>query len=85
MYQYFEMQDLACMLAPRHVSIITGREDTIFPVNGVRSGFETVKKIYEENKVTENCSLIETPMGHWWCVDIVWEEINRICKLLNWI
>lgn len=84
MYQHFEMQDLACLIAPRHLSIITGKEDTIFPVEGVRLGFETVKNIYEKNGVRGNCSLIETPKDHWWCVDIVWDEINRLCKHLNW-
>lgn len=85
MYQYFEMQDLACMLVPRYVSIITGRNDDIFPVEGVRKGFATLQEIYQTNGAEEYCNLIETPMGHWWCVDIVWKEINRICKLLNWI
>ena len=84
MYRYFEMQDLACLIAPRRLAVITGEQDTIFPLYGVEKGYETVREIYETAGVAEHCSFIKTPMGHWWCVDIVWNEINRLCKLLNW-
>lgn len=84
MYKYFDMQDLSCMIAPRNLILIAGKEDDIFPVDGVRRGFETIKAIYSANGAAENCRLVETPMGHWWCVDIVWDAINEECKKLGW-
>lgn len=83
-YKWFEMQDLSCLIAPRNLVVVTGKEDDIFPIDGVRRGFETVKKIYEANGVAENCSLVETPKGHWWCEDIVWDAINAQAKRLGW-
>jgi hypothetical protein len=71
------MQDLACLIAPRNILVIAGKEDEIFPIEGVRKGFETVKKIYEKENVEDNCRLVETPKGHWWCEDIVWNAINE--------
>ena len=83
-FKYFDMQDLACMIAPRRLVVVTGQEDTIFPIEGVRRGFETVKAIYERNNVAENCRIIETPMGHWWCEDIVWTAIKEETKKIGW-
>ena len=84
-YKWFDMQDLACMIAPRPLIVITGEKDQIFPIEGVCRGFETVKKIYKENNAEDKCRLIKTPQGHWWCEDIVWGAINEECKKLGWI
>ena len=81
-YEWFEMQDLACLIAPRKFIPIAGKEDAIFPIHGVRTGFETVENIYREENAQENCKLYETPMGHWWCEDIVWPAINEAMALL---
>lgn len=83
-YKYFDMQDLACMIAPRALIVIAGKEDDIFPIDGVKRGFDTVKKIYEQAQGTETCRLVETPKGHWWCEDIVWGEIKKECQRLGW-
>ena len=83
-YKYFDMQDLACMIAPRRLAIIAGEKDDIFPIEGVRRGFETVQRIYQENGVGDHCRLVETPMHHWWCSDIVWSVIAEETSKLGW-
>ena len=82
-YKYFDMQDLACLIAPRKLLIITGREDIIFPIEGVKRGFNTVKKIYEKAGAPDNCKLVVTDKGHYWCPDVSWENINQIFKNLS--
>lgn len=81
-YEWFEMQDLSCLIAPRKFVPIAGKEDRIFPIHGVRTGFETVKNIFREENAEENCRLVETPKGHWWCEDIVWNAINEALETL---
>lgn len=83
-YLYFDMQDLAVMLAPRNLIVVTGKTDDIFPVNGTRRAFETVKQIYKRNNAQDKCRLIETPKGHWWCEDIVWDAIEQEKEKLGW-
>lgn len=83
-YEWFEMQDLSALIAPRPLTVVTGKEDKIFPLDGVRGGFETVKRIYEKANAKENCALIETPKAHYWCEDIVWGAINEQVKGLGW-
>lgn len=77
-YKYFDMQDLACLIAPRKLLITTGKEDIIFPIEGVERGYETVKKIYKKAGSPDNCKLAVTPKGHYWCPDIIWESIKKI-------
>lgn len=83
-FQWFEMQDLACLIAPRHFSIISGIHDNIFPIDGVKRGYETVQKIYAKENATDACTLTVTPREHWWCEDIVWGEILRVAETLRW-
>ena len=77
-YKYFDMQDLACLIAPRKLLIVAGKEDIIFPIEGVERGYETVKKIYAKAGSPENCKLVITPKGHYWCPDIMWKNINKV-------
>ena len=83
-FKYFEMQDLSCLIAPRPMAVIAGKEDDIFPIEGVREGFETIKRIYAAAGAPNACRLVETPKNHWWCVDLVWETINQEAEKLGW-
>lgn len=83
-YRYFDMQDLACLIAPRHLSVIAGVNDNIFPITGVREGYATVEQIYAKEDASDACSLTVTPREHWWCEDIVWGEILRVTEKLGW-
>jgi len=77
-YRYFEMQDLACLIVPRKLAIVAGEKDPIFPINGVKDGFETAKAIYAAAGVPDNVKLYVTPKEHWWCEDIVWPAIKEV-------
>ena len=83
-FDYFEMQDLAGMVAPRELIVITGKEDKIFPIEGVRDSFTTVKAIYEKGEAKDNCSIVETPHGHFWDEKLVWGAINEKAVKLGW-
>ena len=83
-FRYFEMQDLACLIAPRQFRIIAGVKDNIFPIDGVKRGYETVEKIYAKENASDACGLIVTPREHWWCEDIVWNEIIKTAEKLGW-
>jgi hypothetical protein len=82
--KWFEMQDLSCLIAPRKLSIVSGKIDNIFPIEGVREGYKTVEKIYEKAGVTKNVELIETEEGHFWHEGLVWGAINKRAKELGW-
>ena len=83
-YKQLEMADLSCLIAPRKLTVVAGKEDAIFPISGVRDAFKTVKKIYTAAGCSDNCRMVETPKAHWWCVDIVWNEIAEEVKSMGW-
>ena len=84
-YRYFDMQDISALIAPRKLTIIAGKLDPSFLIGGVERGYETVKRIYAKAGSPLNCKLIETEKGHWWCEDIVWNEIAEQMNSLGWL
>ncbi len=78
---YFDMQDLAILIAPRKLLVVAGQEDPIFKIDGVKKGFETVKAVYDKCGKPNNCNLIVTPKAHYWCEDVVWGGIAEMQKV----
>ena len=70
-----DMGDIAGLTAPRAFCAINGVKDNIFPIEGARRAFETVRKVYEAAGVPENCALYEGPEGHRYYKDGAWEFI----------
>ena len=62
--KWAEMGDLAALIAPRKLRVIAGEKDTIFPIDGVREQFETVKRAYALHGADDACSLSVHPKGH---------------------
>lgn len=62
--RWFEMGDLALLIAPRPLIVVCGRDDAIFPLPGVQREFETVRQIYTAAGVPDRCHLIVGAGGH---------------------
>ena len=84
MYNWFDMQDVACLIAPRNLLVISGKEDGIFLIDGARKGFAEVEKMFKKESALENCKMVETEKAHWWCEDVIWETINSQTKRMGW-
>ncbi len=83
-FLYFEMGDLSALIAPRRIAVIAGERDPIFPIDGVRDAFATLSAIYEKAGARGCARLVETPMHHYWCEDIVWDTVNEEARALGW-
>jgi dienelactone hydrolase len=46
--RWFDLPDLATLVAPRPVVVVTGREDPLFPLAGVEAAYRRAAAIYEE-------------------------------------
>ena len=45
--EWGEMSDVAALIAPRPMLVISGSEDSIFPIDATKRAFETLAKTYE--------------------------------------
>lgn len=76
--KYFEMGDLAGLIAPRKLVIAAGKLDTIFPIDGTMRTFEQIKRIYKDAGCEENCALVIGNRGHFNYADLLWEKLHQM-------
>ncbi|MEI6519212.1 MAG: alpha/beta hydrolase family protein [bacterium] len=76
--QYFEMGDLACLIAPRKLIVITGKNDEIFPIDAVKRNFSIIEEIYNSAEADDNCKLIIGNKGHQFYPEEGWAAFKEI-------
>lgn len=76
--KYFEMGDLAGLIAPRKLVIAAGVLDDIFPISGVKEAYNTAKFYYQQYGAVDNCSLVTGDKGHYNYADHIWDELHRM-------
>ena len=75
---YFDMGDLAGLIAPRKFVLVSGKEDPIFPAHGVEETFNLVKELYQKAGVPENAAWVCGPEGHRFYADAAWPVIHQM-------
>ncbi len=76
--KYFEMGDLAGLIAPRRLVIAAGEKDGIFPIDETIKNFEQIKLIYKAAGAEENCALLIGEGGHLNYADHIWPKIHEM-------
>ncbi len=62
--RYFDMCDLAGLIAPRGLIIVAGEKDRIFPIDGVKKTYGFAKKLYEAADCDNKINLVIGDEGH---------------------
>jgi hypothetical protein len=75
--KFFEMGDLAGLIAPRKLVVATGLKDAIFPIEGAKKAFATIQSIYDYLGFGDNCALVVGNDGHFFYADEIWEKIHK--------
>jgi hypothetical protein len=75
-----EMGDLAGLIAPKRMILVSGRTDAIFPVAGVERAFATVRRIYEAAGVPERVRLIIGDGGHRFYAPQGWAAVKEMLQ-----
>lgn len=81
--KYFDMGDLAALIAPRRLVVVAGAKDSIFPISGVKTSFEKIKRIYDDCGAVDGCELFVGGGGHRFYKD-AYRVFNAFAKKLNW-
>jgi len=63
LYRYFDLPDLAALIAPRAVLVINGSQDRLFALDGVKAAFDKIARCYAKAGAAERqrCSLYDAP------------------------
>lgn len=73
-----EMADVAGLVAPRPLLAVTGSDDPIFPLAGVRACFERLSGIYLAHGAEDRLSLVVAEGGHRFYPELAWPEARRL-------
>ena len=74
--KYFEMGDLACLIADRSLVIVCGVKDPDFPLHGVVKSYERARLAFERNGRERRCALIRGGEGHRFYPEQAWPVAN---------
>ncbi len=73
--KYFDMADIAGLIAPRPLVIVSGKEDGIFPLDTAEYEFSRLKEIYYKNSsCPENAIHVKGDGGHRFYKEPAWKE-----------
>lgn len=76
--KYFDMGDLAGLIAPRPLVVVNGKDDGIFPVDSAKEQFVTAKALYEASGAGDKCTHIIGYAGHRFYAAEGWPAFNGI-------
>jgi hypothetical protein len=76
--RWFEMGDLAGLLAPRPLVVVAGEHDPLFPIAGVRTTFDLMQEIYTGAGAGDRCRLVVGGEGHRFYPDEAWPVFGEL-------
>lgn len=79
--RYFDMGDIGGLMAPRPLVVVCGKDDPIFPINGVEKSFELIKKAYRAFGKEDLCHLVVGNGGHQFYPDDAWPVMHSVLKM----
>ena len=79
--KYFDMGDIACLIAPRALVVVAGREDDGFLIEGCQEVYSTIEKIYKKEGAENNCRFLIGDGEHRFYADLSWPVFK---ELSNW-
>ena len=78
--RYFEMGDLGCLMAPRRLIVVSGKEYTIVPIDGAKASFDTIRTAYEKVGKADLCHMVVGNGGHQFYPDETWPIAHELLK-----
>ena len=76
--KYVDMGDLACLIAPRPLVMVSGQFDKGFNIEGCKKAYATIEAIYEKAGAKDKCRMIIGPEGHRFYADLAWPVFEEL-------
>jgi len=74
---WFDMNDLMAMAAPKYYIQVSGMEDGIFPIAGAEEVFLKGKRAYDALGESDKCILVKGEGGHRFYADMSWPVFDE--------
>ncbi len=78
--KYFDMCDLAGLIAPRGLIIVAGKNDKIFPLHAVKKTYNFAKELFKKAGQEEKIELLIGDGGHRYYADSAFSAIENMNK-----
>ena len=76
--RYFDMGDLAVLIAPKKLVVVCGEQDDIFPLTGVREIYGEIQTLYKAAGTPANCALVVGSGGHRFYANDAWPVMKAL-------
>jgi hypothetical protein len=76
--RYFEMGDLASLIADRSLVIVCGVKDPDFPLHGVVKSYERARAVFKALNREKRCVLVKGSEGHRFYPEEAWPVANDL-------
>ena len=78
--KYFDMGDMAIMIAPKKLVVVSATEDEWFPLDGARKAFAQVKEIYRLTNAEDKCEMVVGDGPHRFYAGLAWPIVMKLLK-----
>lgn len=78
--RFGEIWDVAALIAPRHLCIVNGKQDTLFPLPEVDCAVAQVKRLYHIAGFSQHITHHYGPAGHRFYSNLMWPFIEDNMK-----
>ncbi len=78
--RYFDMCDLAGLIAPKILVVVSGKEDDIFPINPAKETVEFASTLYAAAGAGDKIAMVEGNGGHRFYADDAWPVMNTLLE-----
>ncbi len=75
--KYMEMGDVGCLLAPKHLILVCGVTDNIFPLAGTEEAYSKIQSAYRWLGKEDLCTIVRGNGGHQFYPEEAWPLIDQ--------
>jgi hypothetical protein len=80
MYRFFDLPDLAALIAPRSVMVMMGSQDRLFPLDAMKAAFAKIEQCYRKSGALDRQKTMMFDAPHQFNVEMqghAWEWLKR--------
>lgn len=78
--KYFDLGDLAVMIAPKNLTMVCADNDPCYPTDGTFETTDRIQHIYQAMGAEEHCALVVGHDGHRFYADDAWPVMHRLLE-----